>query len=330
MIISIIFYSNSVILYTQRIQTQSDLMVQSIYKLSSIQAQLDVSSANLNVTGEYTTSIYNYDEIYAETKSFGARSINFAQSTLAAENARFYIELVCIGLLPIFFILGLIGYCKGNTVVILLMSLFIFILIIPTFILEGLKTTQFISSIDICKTINNDIVTQTFPLPGKDIGYYVSCPSKQVQILINTALFQLGNSFNSLFSDVDGYMLATYSDSLGSIRRNNQIYIDLSVKYPTDAYLQQGLSSLIYLNQILMGLDGLISCELAQDVINYMEENFCYLNITYQFDNMMFFIGGILGLIILTIGLNKLIVLLNPIYKNLGLKKDGLDKLNES
>ena len=328
--LSIIFYSNSVLLYTQRIKTQSDLMVQSIQDISLIQAQLVISSANLNVTGEYTTSIYNYDQIYAETKSFGDRSTNFAKSTLSSENIRFYLELACLALLPIFIVLGLIGYCKGNTVVILLMSMFLFILIIPSLILEGLKTSNFINSIDFCKAINNDIITQTYPLPGKDIGYYLSCPSKPVQILVNTALFQLGNSFNSLFSDVDSYMMDTYVVSLGSIKRNNQVYTDLSVKYPTDTYLQEGLSSLIFLNQILLGLEGLNSCKMAQDVMNYTEENFCYLNITYQFDNIMFFLGGILGLVFLTIGLNKLIVLLTPIYKSLGSKSDGLEKLNEN
>lgn len=304
-------------------------MIQSIDNLTVIQAQLNKSSANFNVTGEFTTSIYNYDQIYAETELFGNRSINFAINTNSSQNTRYYIEIACIAALPLFTLIALIGYCKGNSVVILIMSLFLLTLIIPTLIIVGLDTSLFIFSIDMCKTINTEIVTQTNPLPGKGIGFYVSCPSKPVQVMINTARFQLGNSFNSLFSDVSTYMANTYLDNLGSIKRNNQIFIDFIAQYP-DAYLQQGLYSLVYLNQILLELEGLISCQLAQDIINYTEENFCYLNITYQFNNLVYFLVGILGLLILTIGVNKLIVLLNPVYVNLGLKKDGLEKLDET
>ncbi len=200
---------------------------------------------------------------------------------------------------------------------------------IPSFVIGGLYSSQLIRWIDICKEINKDITTQTNPLPGKGIGYHVSCPSKPVQLMINTARFELGKSYNNLYGDVKNYTVRNYNEAFNS-KRNNTVFKIYEQKYSNDSYLKNALPSLVYLNQILSGLEDLITCQLAQDMINYTEEKFCYLNLTYQFYNILYFLLGILGLLILSIGVNKLIVLLNPNYKNRGKKIEALEKLNET
>jgi hypothetical protein len=304
-------------------------MVKSIENLEPLQQKLEKSTKNLD-KDEYANYIYNYNEIKEETQSFAKKAIAFADKTSSSETSRHSYELSCIVVIPVLTLISLISYCKSKSVVILITSILLFTLIIPSLIIEGINSSQFILSIDMCKNINKHVLEDSYPAPGIGLGMYVSCPSKPVQVMINTARFELGNTFNYLYDNMKKHLTDKYSDDIGNLKRNNKVFSDLAEKYKDDAYLNSGLLSLTYINDILYGLEGLITCRLAEDVVNYTEETFCYRNITYQFNNLIFYINGILGLLILTIGINKMIVLLSPAFLKLKTISSGLERLNES
>lgn len=328
MIFTLIF-SNSTNLYTSRILSQADEYVLTVQNLSETQEKLKKYIENVR-DAEYTTSIFNYQIIKEETESFVIKAKDFADQTIYSETSRHNFEIVCLALISALIITAIISYLKKNSTIILITSILILTLIIPTLIIEGLNASQFILSIDLCKDINKHIQAESLPTAGKGIGVYVSCPSKPVQVMINTARFEIGNSFNQLFYNVKQNMADKHSVDLGNLKRNNKIFTDFAETYKDNEYLFNSLNSLILYNQILTGLEGLITCQLADDMLNYTEEKFCYRNITYEFNSMMFYFVGIFGMVILTIGVNKLIVLLSPIYSNLGSKNNGLELLNET
>jgi hypothetical protein len=166
----------------------------------------------------------------------------------------------------------------------------------------------------------------------KGIGVYVSCPSKNTQVMINTAKYELGNSFNKVIEQVNKTVLSINADEvsgLGVYRRNNSHFKYLADKvYVNETNAKNGLYALYHTNDILQGLDALSLCQCADDSINYLEEKFCYGNVSLQFSNLIYYFIGIFGLFLLSVGLNKLIVMLNPAY--LRLNKNGMELLDET
>jgi hypothetical protein len=304
-------------------------MVKSINKLATLQENLKKSTENFDMNG-YVNYIYSYDQINKETESFAQNAAAFADSNLSSETSRHNYELSCVVVIPVLTLISLIGYFRNKSVVILIMSILLSLLIIPSLIIEGINSCHFILSVDMCKNINKHILEESYPIPGKGLGKYISCPSKPIQFMINTARFDLGNSFNYIYDSMKKHMTDKYSADIGNLKRDNKLFTELAEKYKDDNYLNSGLISLTYLNDILLGLEGLITCNFAEDVVNYTEETFCYKNITYQFKNLFYYILGIFGLFILVIGVNKLIVLLSPAFVRIKTKKTGMESLNDT
>jgi len=304
-------------------------MVKSINNLAILQENLKKSTENIDMNG-YVNYIYNYDQINKETESFAQNARGFADTSLSSETSRHNYELSCIVVIPALTLISLIGYFRNKSNIILIMSILLSLFIIPSLIIEGINSCQFILSVDMCKNINKHILEESYPIPGIGLGKYVSCPSKPIQVMINTARFDLGNSFNYIYDSMKKHLTDKYSEDIGNLKRNNKLFIELAEKYKDDSYLNSGLMSLTYINDILLGLEGLITCNFAEDIVNYTEEKFCYKNITYQFKNLFYYLIGIFGLLILVIGVNKLIVLLSPAFIRIKTKKAGMESLNDT
>jgi hypothetical protein len=291
--------------------------------------------SKLNYTSDladYTTRIYKFEEIKNETLISSSKVQDFAEISYDTESSRFSYQIACIVMIPVLTIISLLFYKFKKSPMLLLCSIILFALIIPALVILGLNLAYFLLSIDICKDVNIYISSHTKPFMNRGIGVYVSCPSKNTQVMINTAKYELGTSFNQVIQNLNQTILAKYPEEisgLGIYKRNNTHFKYLAdTKYSNETEISKGLNAIYYTNNILQGLDALSLCQCADDSINYIEEKFCYGNITLQFKNLIYYFIGTFGLFLLSIGLNKLIVLLNPAYLSMG-TKNGMQLLSE-
>jgi hypothetical protein len=160
-------------------------------------------------------------------------------------------------------------------------------------------------------------MTTSALIVDRGLGYFISCPSKQVLFNINAAKFELNESFNYLYKNVNQLLLNEMGieNALGPYKRNNNKYYKLlnDNKFTEDKlYIARGIQMLIETNNILRNLEVMGNCQSARNVINYGEDHFCHKNLGYQFSNLIFIFFGILSVILLSIGINKLTILLNP------------------
>lgn len=196
----------------------------------------------------------------------------------------------------------------------------------------GLNTSYFLGTIDFCQDVYKYVTGASKPYATRGLGFYLPCPSKPTQVNINTAMYELSLSFNGVLNEVNSTMMNNYSDNLGIYKRNNSHFKELAdQKYfnkndTLSLGVYKGLYALYYTNNILQSLSALTKCKTAMNSINFLDEKFCYGNITLMFNNLFYYFIGIFGLLILSIGANKLVVLLNPHYQNL---ERGAELLNE-
>lgn len=288
---------------------------------------VDLSKAqdNLKTNGQvivnpkYKTAIYKYEEILKELTDQDISAKDFRKDMYNKEASRFKYEIACIVMIPLLTIAAIVFYFLRFDKFVLLISILLFALIVPTYVILGLNASHFILSIDLCQDLNKYITADMNPVNNKGIGKYVSCPSKNTLFLINTAKYDLGESFNVLIKNINDTMIVEKPDiPLGPFKRDNEYFGKLQKffseeKNPrNDLSLSKKLYSLINTNQALESLDALSQCQFAENVINYTEEQFCYKNISTQFTNLFMYFFASLGLIMLTTGVNKLVVLLNP------------------
>lgn len=291
------------------------------------------SLAGLNYqpnVSDYTTTIYSYDTIKKEAEVRYANATGFATEIQNSESSRHSYEIACIVIIPLLTIGALVAYFFKKSWIILTISIILFAFIAPACVILGLNTSYFLVSIDFCQDINKYITSDSSPIAHRGIGMYLSCPAKPVQIMINTAKYELGHSFDNVINSINNTLITKYKEpiGIGYYKRNNSQFIAYAKKYENDTDLVKGLNSLVYTNDILQNLTALSDCQMADDAINYTEETFCYENIKYEFNNLFFYFIGTVGLVLLTIGVNKLIVLLSPAYLKLN-KKNGMELLGD-
>jgi len=212
------------------------------------------------------------------------------------------------------------AYIFKKRELVLISSLLLFSITIPSFVILGLDTCYFLLSIDYCQEVNKYMTTKA-PISNKGLGFYHSCPSKPTQIKINTAKYEIGISFNNLIKEVNETIIQKYDylrSGLGVWKRNNPHFenlIKINDWEEKDLYLANDLKLIINTNNILRNLDALSECQVARNIINYGEDHFCHNNLTYIFNNLIFLSIGIISLIILAVEMNKLMVLLNHLPK---------------
>ena len=199
----------------------------------------------------------------------------------------------------------------------------------PVFSMAGLETTYTFLSIDFCSSIGNSIISDIVPSENKGIGTYLSCPSKETMRTISTAIYQYIVSYDNLYSKTEEYIKEINFfnfETLGEDKRNNSHFEELyeqtlNPKFP-DAYteeekkqgqkivniIQRNLKSFGIMNVIMAVLLSMTSCYTAKNSINYIEEKYCHKNHAYMFRNVIFDMVSALGFIIISIGLNKLII----------------------
>ncbi len=205
-------------------------------------------------------------------------------------------------------------------------SLLLFAMTIPSFVILGLDISKFLVSVDYCNEINN-FVEKGSPLTSKGIGYVLPCADKETKVLINVAKYELSLSFDNIIEDANNTVINNYSvpSGLGVWKRNNENFEKLKYEYKGNETLVSSLDIIISTNNILRNLNALSECQVSTNIINYGEEKVCQDNLGYMFYNFSYLLVGIICLIILSVEINKLSVILN-----LRDKKGNMELLRES
>lgn len=171
-----------------------------------------------------------------------------------------------------------------------------------------------------CKESLNSISNNLEPRYEKGIGYFIRCPAKNVRKDIYTSKYILSNSFDNLIKDVNKTLITNnFTQGLGYFKRNNTLFNVLADKTFTyndnNITVKTGLKSLVQVNKILYGLESLSQCEYGLSTINYLEEKFCYENLDNESFRMIYYLIGAIGIIFVTVGLNKLSVFVDETSK---------------
>lgn len=180
----------------------------------------------------------------------------------------------------------------------------------------GFGIPYILISVDYCQDVYKYVTSDAKPFSQRGISYYLSCDSKEAILSANTANFQLATSFNDVYDDSNKKLLAYNGTQLTEYKRDNFLLLDTTTKVFTDETknIKSGIMSLIYINNIMEDIQSVKSCKLAISIINYSEDHFCANSLQNQFYSIIFYFFGILGLALLAVGLNKLLISLNPKY----------------
>lgn len=293
--------------------------------------------ANYKSNETVNTEMYGAADIQKDYNNQIQKYKNFAEdlSGIQKHKHRFQIWLMILFLL--FALIGIAGFWIRRDIIPWICFLCLFLLAIPIFIIAGVETSHMMLSIDFCCTIGNSIISGVVPFENKGLGTYFSCPSKDTSRTIATAVYQYALSYNLIYQDMilDSWQLEKYDNEkiiFGRYeenkeedkrdKRNNtefEILIQNLKKAPEiDEEIKNNmifrLQNLILINRIMAGLLSLSKCRSSRNDINYIEEKYCAINHPYMARNIVFLIFVALGYLILSSGLNKLIIVMKSHY----------------
>lgn len=277
-------------------------------------------------------SIYGESIIKDSHKTLAEKLHNFNEDLYAIQKHKFRFQVSSLVLFIIISIIGVAGYWVRREYIPWVAGLLLLLLAAPVFAMAGLETTYTFLSIDFCSSIGNSVISGIVPSENKGIGTYLSCPSKETMRTISTAIYQYIVSYDYLYDETEKYIKEKEwigIESLGDDKRNNTYFqelynIAMKAKIPENPNQQEqdnnkddktvlekvrrNLGSFGIANSALAGLLSMTSCFTAKNSINYIEEKYCYKNHAYMFRNVIFDMIAALGFIIISVGLNKLIV----------------------
>lgn len=278
-----------------------------------------LKNLNYNTTDTtYITDIYDFNRIKTETLDYMNITLDLNKKLETVENANYGFQILQVIFFSLMAFLSYLFFWFKAPRGILVTSILLFLLLVPIIVVIGMHTSYFLLSIDFCQNIQQSVVSGITPTARRGVGYFISCPSKKTSISISTSLYEFGNSFNNLIETVNQTLITQYSDDIGPFKRDNPKFEEYYHKYLTnDTNLANGIIALKYTNLIMNNLLALGECQAASNIINYTEDHYCYPSIGSIYYVIIYLIFETIGLIILTTGMNKLIVLLNPAYQNM-------------
>jgi hypothetical protein len=289
------------------------------------------------------TSFYGDSLIQKSHKRLVQKLEDFDKDLYSIQKHKFRFQVFSLILFLLISLLGAAGYFVRREWIPWIASILLLLLAAPVFVMAGLETTYTFLSIDFCSSIGNSIISGLIPSEDKGIGTYFSCPTKETMRTISTAIYQYIVNFDLLFNETDFWIQnKTFLSEieLGQDKRNNDYFVKLlkqvkDTPLPTDIYVKEdndeavkntiikNLGSFGIWNVVLAGLLSMTSCFTAKSSINFIEEQYCYKNHAYMFRNVVFDVLAAVGFIIMSVGLNKLIITMRSHYaKSLRGKKE--------
>lgn len=326
------------------VKEQKELM-ESIYKETFKNKDAIVEIFKGDTDPNVNVSLYGESLIKESHKILIEKMENFNKDLYKIQKHKFRFQVASLILFLIISLVGIAGYWVRREYIPWIASLLLLILAAPVFGMAGLETTYTFLSIDFCSSIGNSIISGIIPSENKGIGTYLSCPSKETMRTISTAIYQYVVTYDYLFNKTDYYAKERtwlrIEEGLGEDKRNNtyfkQLYdivsgidkIDIDEndkKGDEDQILElvkRNLKSFGVMNVLMAGLLSMTSCYTAKNSINYIEEKYCYKNHAYMFRNVIFDTIAAIGFIVISVGLNKLIITMRSHFaKSLRGKKE--------
>ena len=326
------------------VKEQKELM-ESIYKETFKNKDAIVEIFKGDTDPNVNVSLYGESLIKESHKILIEKMENFNKDLYKIQKHKFRFQVASLILFLIISLVGIAGYWVRREYIPWIASLLLLILAAPVFGMAGLETTYTFLSIDFCSSIGNSIISGIIPSENKGIGTYLSCPSKETMRTISTAIYQYVVTYDYLFNKTDYYAKERtwlrIEEGLGEDKRNNtyfkQLYdivsgidkIDIDEKKKKgdeDQILElvkRNLKSFGVMNVLMAGLLSMTSCYTAKNSINYIEEKYCYKNHAYMFRNVIFDTIAAIGFIVISVGLNKLIITMRSHFaKSLRGKKE--------
>ena len=326
------------------VKEQKELM-ESIYKETFKNKDAIVEIFKGDTDPNVNVSLYGESLIKESHKILIEKMENFNKDLYKIQKHKFRFQVASLILFLIISLVGIARYRVRREYIPWIASLLLLILAAPVFGMAGLETTYTFLSIDFCSSIGNSIISGIIPSENKGIGTYLSCPSKETMRTISTAIYQYVVTYDYLFNKTDYYAKERtwlrIEEGLGEDKRNNtyfkQLYdivsgidkIDIDEndkKGDEDQILElvkRNLKSFGVMNVLMAGLLSMTSCYTAKNSINYIEEKYCYKNHAYMFRNVIFDTIAAIGFIVISVGLNKLIITMRSHFaKSLRGKKE--------
>jgi hypothetical protein len=166
--------------------------------------------------------------------------------------------------------------------------------------------------------VKNILDKELEPKNGTGIGYFITCPSKVIKKDIYSSKYIITKNFDYIYEDLNKKVFKEIKQGLALKKRNNTYIKSLEnyfLQNDNTLILAKGFETLSYLNDILMSLESLGVCEYARNSIYFIEEKFCNKNIQAQQDGFIYYTLGALGVLLVSIGLNKISVFTGLVLK---------------
>ncbi len=307
------------------VDEQKDLMQNIFDETMKLKDRLE---ALVETTKYFNSSLYGEALIKSDHERLMNKYNSFVEDVDGIQKHKFRFQVCSLILFLLISLIGIGGFWIRKEYIPWIASIILLLLAAPVFIMAGLETTYTFLSIDFCSNIGSSVISGIIPTEDKGLGTYLSCPSKDTMKTISTAIYQYIVDFDYLFNETD--VLINSSSSLdqeeykiGLDKRNNTHFELLSEKIPkvmdgseknvTEAIVKN-LEVLGLMNVLLAGLLSMTSCYTAKNSINYIEEKYCYVNHGYMFRNVIFDMLSAIGFIVISVGLNKLIIVMRSHY----------------
>ena len=281
-------------------------------------------------------NIYNLDLIEKAHEDLEKKYKNFDKDLYRIQKHKFRFQVASLILFIIISAVGVAGYCLRRDYIPWIAFFLLLLLSAPVFVMAGLETTYTFLSIDFCSSIGNSIISGIIPSDNKGLGTYLSCPPKETQRSISTAIYQYISNFDYLYNQADFIISNTNWTNMSlwenirleSDKRDNSYFKTLFNKISKEVndteiteeekgkkeMILRNLQCFEIINYLIAGLLSMTSCYTARNSINYIEEKYCYKNHAYMFRNVIFDMISAIGFIIMSVGLNKLIVTMKSHY----------------
>ena len=296
----------------------SQIALQKINYTPSIKSNDENEDENIY---KYSSRIIDYNKMNSSLENIGLEYKILDDHMLSKVDMKFSMEISVLVITTLLTICGLI--CKKiinffnikilaikyrKKGLLISISLTMFLLLIPMLVIQGYGYSFFNASIDMCNDVKNIIDKNLEPKLGSGIGYFVTCPAKQIRKNIYSSKFILSKSYDILYDELNEKVLPVMDQGLARRKRNNTYLNSLKTHFKQNETLSKGFETLTYFNDMLFGLESLGVCEYARSCVNFIEENFCYRNLQAQQDAFIYYTLGSLGVLIVSIALNKISV----------------------
>ena len=266
----------------------------------------------------YKDTVYHFEDIKKDADDLSNKLEGFKKDLEKIQKGKFSFEVSYFIIIPILIGVGIISFWLRREYIPWIASFLLFCFVIPICYTEGLECVYLRLSSDFCQSISNSIVSGITPTSAKGLGTYLSCPLKEARRYINTAIYEMSLSFDTLYNYTDTNWVFNYTTfgidvEKRDVRGLEQLKGNLTSDNET---LSLAIDKMIDTDEILGGLLSLSSCYYGESIINYAEETMCHPIFHHMWYHIIFTFFALLGVIIAGVGINKFIIVMRQMAKS--------------